>query len=104
MIAADGKYEFVEVTRGDLENVVSSTGTLEAVGTVEVGAVAAEAIFGVDGGRLMSALLSLLLLSTISAMVLAGPRVIEVMAADRRLLGYFGARNRRGDGLPCLTP
>jgi APA family basic amino acid/polyamine antiporter len=65
-------------------------------GTVEVGAVAAEHIFGVDGGRLMSALLSLLLLSTISAMVLAGPRVIEAMAADRPLLGFFGARNRRG--------
>lgn len=65
-------------------------------GTVEVGAVAAEAIFGIDGGRLMSALLSLLLLSTISAMVLAGPRVIEAMAADRPLLGFFGARNRRG--------
>jgi APA family basic amino acid/polyamine antiporter len=65
-------------------------------GTVEVGAVAAEHIFGVDGGRLMSALLSLLLLSTISAMVLAGPRVIEAMAADRPSLGFFGARNRRG--------
>jgi len=34
----DGLYEFVEVTRGNLENTVSATGTLEAVGTVEVGA------------------------------------------------------------------
>jgi HlyD family secretion protein len=34
---ADGKYEFVEVARGDIENVISSTGTLSAVGTVEVG-------------------------------------------------------------------
>jgi HlyD family secretion protein len=34
---ADGKYEFVEVARGDLEDVISSTGTLSAVGTVEVG-------------------------------------------------------------------
>ena len=37
----DGKkespYQFVEITRGDLENIVSSTGTLQAVGTVEVG-------------------------------------------------------------------
>ena len=30
-------YEFTEVTRGDLENLVSCTGTLEAVGAVEVG-------------------------------------------------------------------
>jgi len=35
--AGDGQYEFVEVTRGDIENVISSTGTLSAVGTVEVG-------------------------------------------------------------------
>jgi HlyD family secretion protein len=35
--AGDGQYEFAEVTRGDIENVISSTGTLSAVGTVEVG-------------------------------------------------------------------
>jgi HlyD family secretion protein len=33
----DGRYEFAEITRGNLENIVSSTGTLSAVGTVEVG-------------------------------------------------------------------
>jgi HlyD family secretion protein len=31
------QYSFVEVYRGDLENSVSSTGTLSAVGTVEIG-------------------------------------------------------------------
>ncbi len=31
------RYEFVEVARGDLENIITSTGTLSAVGTVEVG-------------------------------------------------------------------
>lgn len=30
-------YEFVEIERGTIENVISGTGTLEAVGTVEVG-------------------------------------------------------------------
>lgn len=30
-------YEFGEVERGDIENIISSTGTLSAVGTVEVG-------------------------------------------------------------------
>jgi HlyD family secretion protein len=35
--AGGGQYEFAEVTRGDIENVISSTGTLSAVGTVEVG-------------------------------------------------------------------
>jgi len=35
--SADGFYEFATVERGDLENVISATGTLSAVGTVEVG-------------------------------------------------------------------
>lgn len=33
----EGPYQFVEITRGDLENVISSTGTLNPVGTVEIG-------------------------------------------------------------------
>jgi HlyD family secretion protein len=33
----DGAYRFVEVQRGDVESVVSSTGTLQATTTVEVG-------------------------------------------------------------------
>lgn len=33
----EGPYQFVEVTRGDLENVISSTGTLNPVGMVEIG-------------------------------------------------------------------
>lgn len=32
-----GPYEFTQIERGDLENVVSATGTLSPVGTVEVG-------------------------------------------------------------------
>lgn len=31
------KFQFAELTRGDLENIVSSTGTLSAIGTVNVG-------------------------------------------------------------------
>ncbi|MFZ5979383.1 MAG: efflux RND transporter periplasmic adaptor subunit [Candidatus Zixiibacteriota bacterium] len=33
----DTQYELVEITRGNLENIVSSSGTLSAVGTVEIG-------------------------------------------------------------------
>jgi HlyD family secretion protein len=35
--AQTGRFEFVEVERGDIENIVSSSGALSAVGTVEVG-------------------------------------------------------------------
>jgi len=31
------RFEFVEIERGDIENIVSSSGTLSAVGTVDVG-------------------------------------------------------------------
>jgi HlyD family secretion protein len=34
---ASSKYQFAQVERGDLENVVSATGTLSPVGTVDVG-------------------------------------------------------------------
>ncbi|MCG6940278.1 MAG: APC family permease [Thiohalocapsa sp.] len=68
----------------------------DLTGTVEVGALSAAYLFGDTGGRIISAMLALLLLSTISAMLLAGPRVFEAMAADGHLLSLFGARNRRG--------
>ena len=68
----------------------------DLAGTVEVGALSAAYLFGDTGGRVISAMLALLLLSTMSAMLLAGPRVFEAMAADGRMLTLFGARNRRG--------
>jgi APA family basic amino acid/polyamine antiporter len=65
-------------------------------GTIEVGAVSAEHILGPAAGKALSLLLSLLLVSTISAMAMAGPRVIEEMARDRPRLGLFCRRSRRG--------
>ncbi|MEL6688404.1 MAG: amino acid permease, partial [Pseudomonadota bacterium] len=43
-------------------------------GEVEIGYIAARGIFGDDGGRLAGAMLAALLISTVSAMTLAGPR------------------------------
>src|SRR5690606_20897685 len=54
----------------------------DLTGQLEVGAIAAERIFGPEGARVMSASISLLLVSTVSAMTLAGPRVMEAMAED----------------------
>lgn len=59
-----------------------TTPITDLTGQLEVGAIAASRIFGPEGGRVMSAIISLLLVSTISAMTLAGPRVIEAMAED----------------------
>jgi APA family basic amino acid/polyamine antiporter len=65
-------------------------------GRLEAGAIAAERIFGADGGRLMSGLIAMLLVSTVSAMTLAGPRVIEVMAEDIPPLRPLAERTATG--------
>jgi basic amino acid/polyamine antiporter, APA family len=66
------------------------------IGRVEVGALSAETIFGSMGGHLMSLVLTLLLVSTISAMVLAGPRVLERIGEDLPFFRPLSVRNRRG--------
>jgi APA family basic amino acid/polyamine antiporter len=66
------------------------------VGRVEVGALSAETIFGSVGGHLMSLVLTLLLVSTVSAMVLAGPRVLERIGEDLPFFRPLSVRNRRG--------
>jgi APA family basic amino acid/polyamine antiporter len=73
-----------------------TVGLDELPGTVEVGAVSARNLFGEAGGALVSLALSLLLVSTVSAMVLAGPRVLRTMGEDIPALRAFGVCNRRG--------
>jgi APA family basic amino acid/polyamine antiporter len=48
-------------------------------GVIEIGSLAASSIFGAVGGQVASIIISLLLVSTISAMVWTGPRVIDAM-------------------------
>ncbi len=71
------------------------------VGQVEVGAIAAETAFGDIGGRFTGLVLALLLISTVSAMTMAGPRVIQVIGEDFPALGFFGRKNRHG--IPSLA-
>jgi APA family basic amino acid/polyamine antiporter len=66
------------------------------VGRIEVGALSAETLFGSAGGHLMTLILSVLLVSTVSAMVLAGPRVLERIGEDLPVLRPLSVRNRRG--------
>jgi basic amino acid/polyamine antiporter, APA family len=73
-----------------------TTGLVELQGTVEVGALSARNLFGEGGGALVSLALSLLLVSSISAMVLAGPRVLDVIGQDVPALRFLCVRNRRG--------
>ncbi len=62
----------------------------------EVGHHAAIALFGSSAGRLISSLIALALVSSVSAMVMAGPRVYAAMAADHALPSVLAIRSRRG--------
>jgi len=66
------------------------------VGEVEVGYIAAEAAFGDVGGRFTGLILAVLLISTVSAMTIAGPRVIQVIGEDFPSLKLLGRKNQHG--------
>ncbi len=68
----------------------------DLVGTLEVGVLSARGIFGPDGGWLLGLALSLLLVSSVSAMTLAGPRVLQAIGEDVRGLRFLARCNRRG--------
>ncbi len=67
-------------------------------GQVEVGFIAAQAAFGELGGRFTGLVLALLLVSTVSAMTLAGPRVLQVIGEDFKALAFLARTNE--DGIP----
>ena len=69
------------------------------VGKVEVGYIAAQSVFGPVGSTLMGTVLALLLISTVSAMTLAGPRVLQVVGEDFPLFRSLAKTN--ADGLPA---
>ncbi len=71
------------------------------VAQVEVGYIAAESAFGKAGGRFAGLGLALLLISTVSAMTLAGPRVLQVIGEDFAPLRLLSRTNR--DGLPYVA-
>lgn len=68
----------------------------DLAGKLDVGAVAANSIFGREGGIIMSGLISLLLISTISSMIFVGPRVIQVIGEDYPALGFMSKKQKNG--------
>ena len=85
-----------------LNVVFLSVAPMEAmVGKVEVGVIAAEFAFGKTIGAAMGLLLALLLISTISAMILAGPRVLHRIGQDYPRFAPLASENR--DGIPVTA-
>lgn len=67
-------------------------------GEVEVGYIAATHVFGPVGADVMGVTLALLLVSTVSAMIVAGPRVLHVIGEDYHFFRWFAHTNT--DGIP----
>lgn len=70
-------------------------------GEVEIGYIAAQFAFGDLGGRFTGIVLALLLVSTVSAMTLAGPRVLQVIGEDFHALRFLSRKN--ADGIPSTA-
>ena len=71
------------------------------VGKVEVGVIAANFAFGSSLGTFMGLLLALLLISTVSAMILAGPRVLHRIGQDYPRFAALAREN--ADGIPVTA-
>ena len=65
-------------------------------GEVEVALISGIEIFGVNGGKVISLSISLLLLSTISSYIYIGPRVLAIMGEDYKELNFFNKKNIKG--------
>lgn len=66
----------------------------ELQGQNDIGNVVAHKLFGSTAGKIFSGIFSFALLSTLSSMTIAGPRVIEAMGEDYSILKTFSKRNR----------
>src|SRR3989339_304363 len=68
---------------------------------IDTGFVAGKYIFGPFGAKVVSIIISILLVSTISAMVIAGPRVLKAMGAD--ISAFRGAARENKNGVPVTA-
>ena len=74
---------------------LATTPLHELAGQLDVAIVAGKHVFGGLGGRIVGALISLGLVSSISAMTWIGPRVTMVMGEDMPLLRLFSRKSKQ---------
>ena len=80
-----------------------STPLAQLKGQLEVGYVAANSLFGPAVGRLMGAVIATLLVSTISSMIFAGPRIVQTMGEDLPALHWLAPRSQAGIPVRALA-
>ena len=65
-------------------------------GKVEIGYIAGVQIFGHFGGKIMSIGISIMLLSTLSSYIYIGPRIMQAMGEDHKMLGNLSTKTPTG--------
>ena len=75
---------------------LTSTPMAELAGQIDVAVVSGRHLFGEWGGRFVGAVISLGLISSISAMTWIGPRVTMIMGEDMPVLRLFSRKSRHG--------
>lgn len=73
-----------------------SVPTDKLTGYVEVGYLSAINIFGNKLGNMMGLVIALLLVSSISAMIMAGPRITKTMGEDMGFMKFLAKTNKHG--------
>ena len=68
----------------------------ELAGQIDVGYLSAKSIFGRKGATIMTVLICVALISSLSSLIMVGPRVTQTMSEDLNRLRFLSARNRRG--------
>ena len=67
----------------------------EMTGKIEIGYIFGNQIFGNHTSTIMGLIFSLLLLSTVSSMIITGPRVTHVMGEDYAILKWFSGKSKK---------
>lgn len=70
---------------------LKSTPANQLRGQEDVAHIAATSLFGSSGAKILSGLISFFLISTISSMIIVGPRVIKRISQDYTVFKYFSA-------------
>ena len=65
-------------------------------GKLEIGVVVADHALGGNASQIMGGILALLLISTVSAMTMAGPRVLQVIGEDFTVFSKLAVCNKQG--------
>ncbi|MEM7180472.1 MAG: amino acid permease [Spirochaetota bacterium] len=72
-------------------------------GKIEIGFLYSERLFGDAGGKLMSSIIALLLASSVSSLLIIGPRIVKTMGEDYPSLKYLSKENANGSPVQAIV-